>query len=489
MAGEHEELRLRVSRDGEIRIEHAGPQTRLGQCFIELSDDENDADRQTLDVLIGMLAEDRLRKASEFKLLGARLYSVLFENEIGTYLHSRVQENRGSYLRLVLAFEDPTLAEWPWEYLYCAQTRQRPSGGYFFTGRDNLLLSRRVPQAFKSVRVEREPVRVLFVASSPEGAPVRYAEVLEKIESLTTSSDDNASPGEGSDTPRITVIPLLPDPKEATVPGSTYSTFLETVKTDDPHIVHFLGHGEFKDGQGKITFMKKDGSGDPITDQQFAEDLRREAGESLRMVFIQACESGRSDRAKLRDRYQAVSGIATNLAEKEIPAVVAMHYAIDQDFASVFACALYDALAGCTLVDVAVQQARQAVLKAEREQREDQEISERPAFAMPVLYWTTTDALFPVQAVQQPTAAEPMYCEWCRSEKRVTEIGAEDNFCPSGHVVRCQSCKCPVRRIGDHCQQCGELLLRPAQFEAGEPGKRINLTPAADRAAGPPETP
>jgi hypothetical protein len=493
------ELRLRVSKDRVIRVDAAPAGFGTKSCDINLSDDENDTRRQTVNAFIDMLAENRLRKESEFQLLGALLYDVLFENDIGADLHRAVEENRAPYLRVVLQFEeggDLDLAGWPWEHLYCPRVQGRRAGGYFLTRSKNLLLSRRPPDApFSSFRVERLPVTVLFVASEPVGSPVRWESVLKKIEALSQGKSANGGV-------RIRVLPLLPHHADSFVPGATYETFLETVRTEDVHIIHFVGHGDFHNGHGRVMFMDKESNQWPVTDAQLAEDIWERGRSTLKLVFVQACESGRSEPDALLDRYQAVSGIASNLAAKNVPAVVAMQYAVDQDFAEVFACAFYEALAGAEPVDIAVHEARQAVADAERRDRQRREAegssdAPGPAFALPVLYWWRPDALFPrVEAEpsgQPGDEGEQLFCVWCAKADARTAVDTSSYFCRFGHPVRCRArdperpdeiCGKFVQEAGPNCVNCGKPL--PAvQFEAGPPEeKKLSLTPDARRASG-----
>jgi CHAT domain len=493
---EDNELRLRVSKDGVIRVDDAPTGFGSQSCPINLSDDENDTRRQTVKAFIDLLKENRLRKESEFQLLGALLYDVLLENEIGADLHRAVEENRAPYLRVVLQFEKGgslNIAGWPWEYLYCPSVQGRRGGGYFLTSSENLLLSRRTHNApFDSFRVDRLPVTVLFVASRPVGSEVRWQSVLEKIETFSERTPDNPGGRDPKDV-RIKVVALLPDPGDSPVPGATYKTFLATVEEVQPHIIHFVGHGDFDDGHGRVMFMNEDGSARPVTDGQLANDIWRVGRSALKMVFVQACESGRSEPDALLDRYQAVSGIASNLAAKNVPAIVAMQYAVDQDFAEVFACALYEALADAKPVDIAVHEARQAVARRQAEGSSD---TAGPAFALPVLYWWRPDALFPSDEAgpsgRRGGEDEQLFCAWCDRDGTKTAVGLSSNFCAFGHPVRCREpepgrpdgvCGEPVLLIGTHCTRCGKPLPSQVQFDVGPSAqKKLSLTPAARRA-------
>ena len=76
---------------------------------------------------------------------------------------------------------------------------------------------------------------------------------------------------------------------------------------------------------------------------------------SLRLAVLNACEAGQSS------AHDPLAGVATSLMEFDVPAVVAMQFAITDEGALVFADEFYGALASGYSVDAAVTQGRRAL--------------------------------------------------------------------------------------------------------------------------------
>jgi hypothetical protein len=456
-------LRLLIQSTGTIVVEDRPEDFPFGTFRIALSDDANETRRQGIVSLVEMLREDRLQKQAEYELVGAQLYSVLFEeNDLGRKLHETLVKGQQD-VHVVLEFDprkDVDLSAWPWEYLYCPKTAERTDGGYFLGGKERLMFSRRPPGGGKStLQVNRPPVTVLFVASRPEKYELNYEPVLKELNKLASME-----PGETQ--PRVRVIPLLPDASDSATPGATYENFRNKVR-EGPHIVHFVGHGQFKGGHGQLLFMNKDGGERWVTDEELVADLTKAgAPENLKLFFIQACESGATDSQSLVDRYQAVSGMAMSLVEKRIPAVVAMQFKVAEHYANLFATRFYRALAEPKPVDVSVQIARLAVLKREMDNHAeedggsdgsevlDNQSYERPAFALPVLYWSGAGSPFPPRDLQPPRSIIPIVPKNCPWPNCQVECEAYEDYCANGHLLKCPNCKAPITKPRIHCSGC-----------------------------------
>jgi hypothetical protein len=345
--------------------------------------------RQTIEMLVRMLRENRLRDQREYEVLGSNLWAVLFDNEIGAELHAALQVKQVTtqLLRVELEFEkgQEELAAWPWEYLFCPLKREEAQSGYFLAKRTRRLLLTRhlsLADAPRTLRVEQPPVRVLFVVASPDSgdsrqelAEVQYQRLLEEFKELQAGD------------PRIQVMELI-SPHRASKeyqpdvpPKATYANFIDTVQDFEPHVIHFVGHGRCVNDGGEIAFVAPDYRAQWISDNRLSEGLMDFS--ATRLVFLQACESA------LPDPYQAISGMAMKLAHRNIPVVVAMQYRVENSVASLFARAFYRALAESHPVDVAVQLGRTAI---------DTHVSDwtqNRAFGLPVLYLRDSGALLP----------------------------------------------------------------------------------------------
>lgn len=143
-----------------------------------------------------------------------------------------------------------------------------------------------------------------------------------------------------------------------------------------PDIVQFIGHGIYRNNKGYLALENAKGLSDLVDDVRFA-NIFLGGNDKLGLVCLAACESGRSD------ALSSFSGIAPQLVQRGIPAVVAMRYPILISSAEIFFADFYKAVAARKPVDWALQWARNAV--ATKRGMSDRE------FATPVLYMRAED--------------------------------------------------------------------------------------------------
>lgn len=119
----------------------------------------------------------------------------------------------------------------------------------------------------------------------------------------------------------------------------------------DYHVLHYLGHGS----GGKLVLTSEDGKKAAlIDDQSFAQLVT--GHRSLRLIVLNACHSSQGGVGSVFE------GVGPALVRQRKPAVVAMQYnTVQLDTASVFSAKLYEALAVGRPIDLAVNQARQAL--------------------------------------------------------------------------------------------------------------------------------
>lgn len=460
---------VKVCDDNQIRVEGT---ENFPNCPVTI----DDLHRRTTQVLVNMLREGRLVDEEEFKVLGEHLYKVLFGNVVGEAV-------RKSYVvgptRVELGFEQKQagLSSWPWEYLYCPLEETKKGSGCFLAGQDNVILTRRLKLdgTPRGLRIDKLPLKVLFVASSPklqdierpkqldanQGSEkvlmVEYESVLEEIKKLGKEMKEKF--GEEM----IKVTALLPEEKVDETGGvvsrATWENFRALVKTEEPHAIHFLGHGKWDsvENAGAILFMKNDGTVDPCWEGAVAAFLMTVP--SLRLVFLQACESAQSD------PYQAFSGVAEQLAQKGIPAVVGMQTKINHLVANRFARTFYEALADRLTVDAAVQKARATMSDASSDS------VRRLGFGLPVLYLQNSEPLFApvgptgIQAGAGVSPAGPttpplpefVNCPWCGARNKSNNPNCR--VCAGPFF--CEHCKARVEESGQYCVKCTEPLKQP----------------------------
>lgn len=299
--------------------------------------------------------------------LGATLAGALFAGEIGTtYEAARaraVAAGRGLRLRLSLA-DAPALLNVPWEFMYVRPTF--------------LASQRRTPIVrFLETNSPVTPshvagnVRILGLIANPEGSQVlNVAAERAKVDMALAKVRKE----------RDVDVDWL-DP-------ATPRRLRQTLQEGNYHILHFVGHSEYRDGEG-VLFLEDDGGKmAQVSTSQFVNLLGDQA--TLRLVVLNSCEAARSD------AMDPFAGLATSIVALGIPAVVAMQFEITDKAAITFAEELYHSLiARQDPIDAAVAEARKAVFT---------EVSE-VEWATPVLFLRNDDGLlftFAAPAVLPP---------------------------------------------------------------------------------------
>ena len=475
------EFNIIVGSDGKIRVLQTPASGIRLNAFIQLSTKEKD----TINFLIRMLRQNQLTNQRDLQLLGVHLYDVLFkDNNIGRALNSFLQGSDAqevAFLRIKLEFEEnqTELERWPWEYLFC------PDTGTFLAARSDIVLIRHVPlknvERIRSLLIDDPIVKILFVAASPKGlTPVQYRSVLDALKELAKMHS------------KIKLTSLTSpksDPMNRSSMRSmaTFDEFIKQLTKLNPHIIHFIGHGRYKDENdqqsGQLAFLAENGSVDWVDDIDFATRLA--VIRPLRLVFLQACESAASN------PYEAISGVTGYLAYQNIPALVAMQYRVENQVANIFAQAFYHALADDKEVDAAVQAGRAEIQDTIREKARNY------AFGLPVLYLRGSGGLFPQtkeDSIDEPLSTRPKgiretvkdteqkltviggrslevhtppdLCVWCGSKFDIS-----DDYCANcGGSLICQNCKSYIKKRGNFCVKCREPLDPPPKPSVKKPG-------------------
>jgi hypothetical protein len=167
------------------------------------------------------------------------------------------------------------------------------------------------------------------------------------------------------------------------------------------HVLHFMGHGALdrRTGQG-VLYFERGGAADPIPGESLAtllKDLK-----TLRLVFLNACETAHAPAADGRDPF---AGVASALVMAGLPAVIAMQLPISDPAAIAFSRTVYLRLADGDPVDAAVTEGRLAIYTAAPGTME---------WAIPVLFTRVADGRIfqrrssrPQDTVTRPVAVPP----------------------------------------------------------------------------------
>jgi hypothetical protein len=274
-------------------------------------------------------------RRSEIKAFGSLLHRALFPQPVWSWIEGRYDRlGTGDRLRLQLAFPSEGLthlAAVPWEYLHVPDRSGRD--GFFVATDRRCILTRYIPQEVGRPRLASEPrARVLALVSQPRDlGEVVAGPVLDQLSSLAGT------------------LPL-----DLTVTEQpTRRSLLADIRRVRPHVVHFMGHGEFDpdNQEGRIALVGEEDRADWVTEAVLATQ-REQADELPRVVLLHSCAGAGTD-------YSAsFAGFAPRLIRRGVQCVVAMQYAVTNGTALAFSNGFYDGVARGLPVDEAVQAGR-----------------------------------------------------------------------------------------------------------------------------------
>jgi hypothetical protein len=296
--------------------------------------------------------------------VGRELFDAVFGPKAiaGLYAASRaLADSTQEELRIVLRTESPELAALPWEIMYDSDSDA------YVCRREPLVRHVPVASAPAPLRV-RGAVRILGVVSSPRGMAV--LDVDKEKDNLTSALAGPAKRG-------------LVDLQWA--PDASWSTLQELLLSEEWHVIHFIGHGDFdfERQEGILALVGKDGRANRVEGSRFV-DLLRQARPMPRLVVLNSCSSATSSSQDL------FSGTAAALVRGGVSAVAAMQFEITDGAAIEFCRGFYNAVAHGRGVDEAVGSGRVAILGSSGETLE---------WVTPVLYLRGLDSqLFAVES-------------------------------------------------------------------------------------------
>ena len=306
------------------------------------------------------------------KSFGGQLFKSVFSEELMSTLRSSMEEAQKHYqgLRIRLRLNDaPELVNLPWEYLY------NPSLNRFLSLSIDTPLVRymELPERIAPLSVSL-PIRLLVMISSPTDYPKLDVEQewnnlkaalcgLEERGLIQIERIETASPVE----------------------------LQYHLRRSDYHIFHFIGHGGFNEQaqDGILLFEDENKRGRQLSGQYLGTLLHDE--KTLRLVILNACEgavSGSDD---------PFAGVAQNLVQQGMPAVIAMQREITDEAAITFAREFYTAIAEGFPVDASMSEARKAIFS----------LGNDIEWGTPVLYMRAPDGkIFDVNKLE-PARIEP----------------------------------------------------------------------------------
>jgi hypothetical protein len=291
------------------------------------------AHERTLAVLEGRARDDRaVPSGRELRELGRDLFEVLFPGDVRRLYDTARALGKGRPLDVVFTSMLDWVADKPWELAYDPSRRE-----FLATSSVNF-----VRNAFTAVPADapargRGRLRILAVVSQPRGAA--------PLDAKTETADLRKAFASLVKKGRAEVEVLAP---------ATAGRLQRRLAAGGLDVLHFVGHGAFDEKEREGSLLLEDERGRP---RPLGTDALRQVvcGRGLRLVFLNACETGRGGRVEWN------RGVAPALVAAGLPAVVANQYPVEDAAATAFARELYSQLAAGSPLGDAAREARVAV--------------------------------------------------------------------------------------------------------------------------------
>ena len=287
---------------------------------------------RTLSVLEGRAPSKALPSGKELRDLGRDLFETLLPGDVRRLYDTARALQKGRPLDVVFTSMIDWVADKPWELAFDPSRRE-----FLATSSVNV-----VRNAFTAVPADapargRGRLRILVVVSQPRGTPL--------LDTKTETSDL-----------RTAFRPLAAAAKAEVevLTKATAGRLQRRLAKGGVDVFHFAGHGEFdeKEREGSLLLEDEHGRPRPLGSEALRQVL---CGRGLRLVFLNACETGRGGRVEWN------RGVAPALVAAGLPAVVANQYPVLDAAATAFARELYAQLAAGRALGDASREARVAV--------------------------------------------------------------------------------------------------------------------------------
>ena len=335
--------------------------------------------------------------------IGSRLFSELFRDQVrDLWAQARADLDGGGWLRLRLILHPPAVAALPWETLHDPRRNQSFAADpkLSLVRTQNLVSYVARPRTLEAAL----PLKVLLVTvdSGMTGVPEQIwphqGELGLQLAARTESEQIRSA------------IAKLPSARVALdhLDGRvTIQQIRERLVTSRPDILHFVGHGN-EDG-----LLLWDGDAPTLVSSAALRTVLQQA-ESVKLVFLNACLAGSVDSSR------PFAGIAHQLLQSGLPAVIAMRYEILDRSAVHFAAGVYEALVsgqGRGHIDAAVSIARNNLYIND---------PNRVDYATPVLWLNSEDGrILPFDDAQQTEPSTPQRSIYTRTQMGASSLRLE----------------------------------------------------------------
>lgn len=259
-------------------------------------------------------SQDRLaeRKVDRAWLIdfGRQLYNLVFAGDIELlFEQSAVQSlsKADQGIRIRLRIEAPELSILPWEFLYWPRKER-------FLGTSVQFPVIRYLEIFEPIEELEVALPLKMLIAIPDSPELDAAHEKANLIQTLTGLGDHV---------KLTFL-------EGTVTPTRIS---DTLLEERYHVFHFIGHGEYENDQAFLQFNSEDGDVEYIHHHQFVNLFANHP--SLKLIFLNSCKGAEISVTA------PMAGMAYQLVESGIPAVVAMQYAIYDDAAIRFSREFY----------------------------------------------------------------------------------------------------------------------------------------------------
>lgn len=272
--------------------------------------------------------------------LGTELARLLLPARVRNVLTSALWQQPEATVRIWLQ----AAPEWdglPWEYAYMEADGHALERGEFLCLHPRLRLIRQQAMREGVVSASRSPV-----ACSPFKIVLAWAD--------PASSAYPHLPGLAEEVLAIQTALRAPECRGAqveTLRSATREGLRRTLHEQQPHVLHFLGHGDTLPSGGVLILERGQAGGE---ERLYGEELAEWLAETpVRLAVLSACHTA-----------SPLNGVTRTLIEKQVAAVVGMQFPMRDTTAASFARAFYGTLIAEGVVEEAVQQARQGLRSA-----------------------------------------------------------------------------------------------------------------------------
>jgi hypothetical protein len=346
----------------------------------------NEDERKEIEYAVDILKDESIDiKRGLVEEVGTRLANILFTPEIKNHFYNSkglaTSSNKG--LRIRLMIESPEVVEYPWEAI-------REDGRYMAAA-VGASLTRFVING-KSIKKEfHKPLKILLIGSSPADVGLTAVHVEKEIKVIEDALNEDINNGS------IKLDKLTGE----------LSRIINYLNKEQYNVIHFIGHGVFKDNKEYVALEDENGGLDLVDHRRIAMILQNQS-DSLGLIVLAVCQG------TYLSSSRAFTGLGPELINIGVPAVVAMRYSITNQTAHLFSKEFYSNLLRMP-IDENMQRVRSRILIDSYRNPRD--------FASLVLFMSVSDGIVftPGDAEAETLAQSPAWNIQIEKIKRAYE--------------------------------------------------------------------